>query len=472
MLQNLRGLKHLQHNGPRLKLQRPSDHKRRAHRGLRTDRKAQHLGRHILNLERHRLPLAKPSRSLVRLKPNPGKRKPNLEIRKPVLSPIKLKPNPGKLKHDPGKPKPSLGKLRHTFTEPQSSNPRDTRTNPRQTFTPPTQSYTQPQQTYTPPFRTTNYNPPPPFSTTYTSVYFPNPPQHTTHHRSENSYTTIYISVGNPTTYVQPIFVQPTYYWPPPTITLAPEPVTYTTVYVYPDTDSDLQTYYSTVTTYVVPSQETSTTYVYQTYVPPPATTAQRPGAEPTAGVNPWAGSCPVASDFIVHNFVSNSGGVSLSISYNGGTFNCPNTPTNEVTYNGMNDMYCDDDGLVRVITDGATWLWISEWSWCSAVPATAGNMPTLEAATNYTNFGYYALDCTTGSTGIQSCTQAVQNFAIPVVSFGLGGAIGFEPLDINGNYLPGCPSVTNTQPIVTNTATCSAVQTQTTGLTTVTIIS
>lgn len=26
---------------------------------------------------------------------------------------------------------------------------------------------------------------------------------------------------------------------------------------------------------------------------------------------------------------------------------------------------------------------------------STAGNMPTLEASTNYTNFGYYALDCT-----------------------------------------------------------------------------
>lgn len=68
--------------------------------------------------------------------------------------------------------------------------------------------------------------------------------------------------------------VQPTSYIPPPSITLAPEPVTYTTIYVYPDTDSNTKTYYTTVTTYVTPSQQTVTTYVYQTYVPP-ATSAQ-----------------------------------------------------------------------------------------------------------------------------------------------------------------------------------------------------
>ncbi|KAE8452523.1 hypothetical protein EG329_000426 [Mollisiaceae sp. DMI_Dod_QoI] len=365
---------------------------------------------------------------------------------------------------------------RQTFTQPRETHtqPQQTYTQPRETHTEPHQTYTQPQNTYTNP-RDTRTNPRQPHST-YTSVYNPNPPwsePHRTHHRTENDYTTIYVNGGMPTTYYQPIYIQPTYYQPPPTITLAPVPVTYTTVYVYPDTDSDTQTYYSTITTYVLPSQQTSTTYVYQTYVPPPATTAQAgPGAEPTPGVNPWAASCPVPSDFIVNNFVSNSGGVSLSISYNGGTFTCPNNPNNEVVYNGMNDMYCDDDGLVRVITDGANWLWISEWSWCNAVPANAGNMPTLEAATNYTNFGYYALDCTTDSNGIQTCNQAVKDFSIPVVSYGLGGAIGFEPLDINGNFLPGCPSATSVQPIVTNTASCAGAPAQSTGLVTVTIIS
>lgn len=67
-------------------------------------------------------------------------------------------------------------------------------------------------------------------------------------------------------------------------------------------------------------------------------------------------------------------------------------------------------------------------------------------------------------------CTQSVPNFTIPVTKFGLGGSIGFEPLDINGNYLPNCPSVTSTQPIVTNTATCASVPTKSTGLATVTI--
>ncbi|CZR58067.1 uncharacterized protein PAC_07957 [Phialocephala subalpina] len=375
-------------------------------------------------------------------------------------------------------PEHSRETSRETFTaSTQPFSYTDTRTNPRQSqsytsrepthtephYTPPVTSYSPPIQTYTPPY------------TTYTSVYNPAPPpEHRTHHRSENGYTTIYISVGNRTTYYQPIYVQPTYYAPPPPITYAPDPVIYTTVYVYPDSNSNSQTYYETVTTYVSPSQQTSTTYIYQTYVAPPASTATAQsglGAEPTQGVNPWAGSCPIPSEFVISNFVSGSGGVSLSISYNGGTFKCPNTPYNEVIYNGMNDMYCDDDGLVRVITDGSSWLWISEWSWCNAVPATSGNMPTLEASTNYTNFGYYALDCTTGTTGKQTCKQAVQDFSIPVVSYSLRGTIRFEPLDINGNYLPGCPSATNVQPIVTKTATCASVQAQNKGLTTVTII-
>lgn len=94
-------------------------------------------------------------------------------------------------------------------------------------------------------------------------------------------------------------------------------------------------------------------------------------GEEPaaTAAVNPWADQCPVPYHFWVNSFYSNSTFVSLTVSYNGGTFLCPNTPSNEITYNGVYDMYCDDDGLVRVITDGQSWITISEWSWCLPIP-------------------------------------------------------------------------------------------------------
>lgn len=60
-------------------------------------------------------------------------------------------------------------------------------------------------------------------------------------------------------------------------------------------------------------------------------------------------------------------------------------------------------------------------------------------------------------SSGGTTCTQTGVDFAIPVGEFGIGGDIGFEPLDINGNWLPNCPQVDYVQPIVTNTATCTA---------------
>ena len=87
-----------------------------------------------------------------------------------------------------------------------------------------------------------------------------------------------------------------------------------------------------------------------------------------TAAVNPWAADCPVPTTFWVNNFVYNGTSVSLDVSYNNGTFACPNSAGNEIHYNGVYDMYCDDDGLVRVITDGFSWIWISEWSWCDVM--------------------------------------------------------------------------------------------------------
>lgn len=59
-------------------------------------------------------------------------------------------------------------------------------------------------------------------------------------------------------------------------------------------------------------------------------------------------------------------------------------------------------------------------------------------------------------SSGGENCIQTGVDFAIDVQSFGIGGNIGFEPLDINGNYLPNCPEVDDRQPIVTDTSTCT----------------
>jgi hypothetical protein len=92
-------------------------------------------------------------------------------------------------------------------------------------------------------------------------------------------------------------------------------------------------------------------------------------GPVATAAVNPWADNCPVPYHFWVNSFYSNATFASLTVSYNGGTFLCPNAPANEIMYNGVYDMYCDDDGLVRVITDGQSWITISEWSWCLPIP-------------------------------------------------------------------------------------------------------
>jgi hypothetical protein len=75
-----------------------------------------------------------------------------------------------------------------------------------------------------------------------------------------------------------------------------------------------------------------------------------------------------VPTTFYVNDFSFSNNSVILTVSYNNGTFLCPNTAANIITYNGIYDMYCDDDGLVRVLTDGFSWIWISQWSWCGAM--------------------------------------------------------------------------------------------------------
>jgi hypothetical protein len=58
---------------------------------------------------------------------------------------------------------------------------------------------------------------------------------------------------------------------------------------------------------------------------------------------------------------------------------------------------------------------------------------------------------------GLLSCLQTQPNFVIPVQEFGVGGTIGFEPIDVNGNYLTQCTTVTDANPIVTDTSTCTS---------------
>ena len=58
---------------------------------------------------------------------------------------------------------------------------------------------------------------------------------------------------------------------------------------------------------------------------------------------------------------------------------------------------------------------------------------------------------------GLLSCLQTQPNFVIPVQAFGVGGTIGFEPIDVNGNYLTQCTTVTGANPIVTDTSTCTS---------------
>jgi hypothetical protein len=58
-----------------------------------------------------------------------------------------------------------------------------------------------------------------------------------------------------------------------------------------------------------------------------------------------------VPTTFFVNDFSFNNDSVVLTVSYNNGTFLCPNTAADAITYNSIYDMYCEDDSLVRVLT-------------------------------------------------------------------------------------------------------------------------
>ncbi|KAL1848917.1 Chitinase 2 [Diaporthe australafricana] len=173
---------------------------------------------------------------------------------------------------------------------------------------------------------------------------------------------------------------------------------------------------------------------------------------------NPYASKgCPLPTALAVSNFKStidskgnNAGAV--KVTYGNGTFSCPDTANHCQTYNGLLDCNCDPDGLTRIITDGRSWLWVQEWYWCDAQeqrPTKA--LSTLALTANFTMLADY-LTCDKAS---NTCTQS-KPLTVPVDGYGGGGTIGFAPIDINGTYLPNCPSQNAHSPIVTNTATCT----------------
>ncbi|KAI3401467.1 hypothetical protein diail_10901 [Diaporthe ilicicola] len=174
---------------------------------------------------------------------------------------------------------------------------------------------------------------------------------------------------------------------------------------------------------------------------------------------NPYASlGCPLPTALAVSGLNStidsngNNAG-SVKVTYGNGTFSCPDTPGHCQTYDGLLDCNCDPDGLLRMITNGKSWIWIQEWYWCDAQeqrPTKA--LSTLALTANFTSLAdYLTCDKATGT-----CTQS-KPLTVPVDGYGGGGIIGFAPININGTYLPNCPSQNAHSPIVTNTATCTA---------------
>ncbi|KAK7697390.1 hypothetical protein SLS64_013582 [Diaporthe eres] len=201
---------------------------------------------------------------------------------------------------------------------------------------------------------------------------------------------------------------------------------------------------------------------------PAPATTPSSVGggASSTASTststntlfNPYASKgCPLPTALAVSGLKSTidangNNAASVKVAYGNGTFSCPDTPGHCGTYNGLFDCNCDPDGLLRVISDGKNWLWIQEWYWCDAQeqrPTKA--LQSLSLTANFTSLADY-LTCDKAS---GTCTQS-KPITVPVDGYGGGGIIGFSPINVNGTYLPNCPSQNAHSPIVTNTATCT----------------
>lgn len=140
----------------------------------------------------------------------------------------------------------------------------------------------------------------------------------------------------------------------------------------------------------------------------------------------------------------------SVKIQYGNGTFTCPGRCG---SYDGLFDCNCDPNGMLRVLSDGKTWIWVQEWYWCDAQEQRPNKAyQSLALTLNFTSLAdYVACDKAT-----KTCTQSKPLLA-PVGGYGGGGTMGFSPIDVNGNDLPNCPYRPGASPIVTNTATCTA---------------
>ncbi|KAL2067250.1 hypothetical protein VTL71DRAFT_1674 [Oculimacula yallundae] len=184
----------------------------------------------------------------------------------------------------------------------------------------------------------------------------------------------------------------------------------------------------------------------------PPVTTSK-----PPSSTNPYSATCPIPSTYVINNFISYDGpggDVALTISYGSGVFTCPNTFEHSSSSNGRFTLDCDDDGLVKVVTDGKTYVYVVQKFWCDEVPKPPGSYATLQSSANYT-FPADALFCETDDINIRTCLQLEPDIIIPVQSYTAGGTISFTPLDTNGAPVPQCPTIVSTQPIVEDPSTC-----------------
>ncbi|KAK0102998.1 hypothetical protein ONS95_000818 [Cadophora gregata] len=228
-----------------------------------------------------------------------------------------------------------------------------------------------------------------------------------------------------------------------------------------PTTSKTTSTSKSTTPPITQPPTTSKTSSTTKTTSPPVTTTAKLP-----ASTNPYSAACPIPSTYTINNFISYDGpggDVAFTISYGDGVFTCPNKFEHSTSSNGRFTLDCDDDGLVRVVTDGFSYVYVTEKFWCGEVPGPAGSYATLQSSANYT-FPADTLFCDTDDINIRTCLQLDPDIVIPAQTYSAGGTISFTPLDTEGNPLPQCPTVVSTQPVVTDPATCGDPEPTTTG--------
>ncbi|CZS90632.1 uncharacterized protein RCO7_06825 [Rhynchosporium graminicola] len=184
---------------------------------------------------------------------------------------------------------------------------------------------------------------------------------------------------------------------------------------------------------------------------------------KPPSSTNPYSATCPIPTSYTINNFISYDGpggDVALTISYGSAVFTCPNTFAHSSSSNGRFTLDCDDDGLVKIVTDGFSYINVQQKFWCDEVPKPPGSYATLQASANYT-IPAGTLFCEIDDINIRTCLQLDPDITIPVQSYTSGGTISFTPLDLEGNVLTQCPTIQSTQPIVQDPAKCG-LQTET----------